>query len=96
MLAPELAPVLTQIYNQCLQTGKCLESPYVNIITPIHKGGLNTDPLSFRPISLTNVSSKIMEKVILAKMITHIEEMNYYDNDQYAFRQGRNCFAAIL
>jgi len=37
-------------------------------ITPKAKGGLASDPCNYRPISLTSVACKVMERIIVKQL----------------------------
>ena len=47
--------------NQWRNATGWLETSHA-IITPVHKAGLKSDPLNFRPISVLTVFSKILER----------------------------------
>jgi len=42
------------------------------IAAPIHKGGLASDPGYYRPISLTSVFCKLMERVINSQVLDYL------------------------
>jgi hypothetical protein len=42
-------------------------------ITPILKKGEKVDPANYRPISLTSVPGKVMEKLVRDVMMDHLE-----------------------
>ena len=49
-------------------------------ITPIFKKGSKSDPLKskrYRPVSLTSVASKVLEKLIREKLVSHLENTGY-------------------
>ena len=54
-----------------------------------------TRPESFRPISLLEVPGKILERVVNARLRTHLETGNQLHPAQYGFRRGRGTVHAI-
>jgi len=60
-LAPSLVTPLSLLYSSFLSVGQVPSEWKRAIITPVHKGGLASDPVNYRPISLTSVFSKLME-----------------------------------
>ena len=44
-----------------------------------------------RPVSLTSVLCKVLEKLISVSMMDYINENNILSDDQFGFRRGRNC-----
>lgn len=59
-------------------------------ITPISKkGGSRSDPTNYRPISVTSILSKVMEKVINRKLIRYLEDNRLLNDNQYGFREKR-------
>jgi hypothetical protein len=62
-----------------------------SIIIPIHKTGKNpSDPLSYRPISLTSNLNKIMEKMVNNRLQWYLERQTIIPIDQSGFRKNRN------
>jgi len=63
--APSIAPILAQIFNTSIKTGKIHSVWKASYIVPIPKGtNSTTDPSGYRPISLLSVVSKLLEKII--------------------------------
>ncbi|GFX68026.1 RNA-directed DNA polymerase from mobile element jockey [Trichonephila clavipes] len=58
-------------------------------VIPIKKCG-KTDgtPESFRPIALTSIACKIMEKMVLRRITFHLHSHNLLPEEQYGFREG--------
>ena len=89
----ELAPVLCDIFNMFIQKGQCPASWKDANVVPIYKGsGKPKDDVgSYRPVSLTSVLCKVLEKLISVRMMDYINENNILSDDQFGFRRGRNC-----
>ena len=66
------------------------------IITPIHKGGLKSDPKNYRPINLISQLIKTFEKVICVKIVTYLEENEKMNNNQHGFRKLRSCLSQLI
>ena len=63
-LAPLLAPILTAIFHQSMDTGVLPSSWLTAYVTPIFKKGSTCLPENYRPVSLTCVACKLLEHVI--------------------------------
>ena len=53
-------------------------------------------PSSYRPISLTSIVGKLMERVITSRLEAFVEENNILDEEQEGFRQLRSTTNALL
>ena len=64
------------IWEESLNQGKIL-SPQLKdqIISPIHKKGSRADPAEYRPISLTSHLTKIFERIMRDRIVSHLEEL---------------------
>jgi len=56
------------IYQQSLLTGEVPDDWRIDSVTPIYKKGQKEDPGNYRPVSLTSVPGKIMERFILSAL----------------------------
>ena len=66
-------------------------------IIPIHKMGKPLDsPASFRPISLTSCVSKLVERIILSRLLFFLESNSILSPRQAGFRPGRSTLDQIL
>ena len=52
-----------------------------------NKKGNRQEPGDYRPISLTSVVCKTMERLIKGKIITHLEGNNLIGDSQHGFRK---------
>ena len=65
-------------------------------ITPIYKKGRKDDPLNYRPISLTSVLCKLLEKIIRKRIVAHLDSNNIISSHQHGFRHRKSCLTALL
>ena len=79
------------LYQTSMETGKIPDEWRDAIITPIFKQkGSRSDPGNYRPVSLTNVAGKIMERIIKNELTAHIEINELMSDSQHGFRSGRS------
>lgn len=84
-----LAPVLTDVYYEALETGHLPTTLNESVISVILKKGKDSmDPASYRPISLANVDYKIFTKVLSMRLENIIPCI--IDPDQVGFVKGRS------
>jgi len=69
-LAPCLITPLSLLYSSFMSVGQVPNEWKGATVTPAHKGGLASDPGNYRPISLTSVFCKLMERVINGELTT--------------------------
>ena len=74
----EIKEPLTEIFKKSLQEGTVPNDWKLANIVPLHKNGSKSSPENYRPISLTSVVSKIMEKLVRDKIMEHMEENNLF------------------
>ena len=65
------------------------------IIHPIYKGGPRHNPTNYRPISLTSIPCKLMEKLINHSLRSHLLSLNLLDPSQHGFLPTRSCLSNL-
>ena len=65
-------------------------------ITPIHKSGPKHKPENYRPISVTSICCRVMERIIRNVIMEHLEGNNLLHINQHGFRKGRSCTTQLL
>ncbi|XP_047997328.1 uncharacterized protein LOC125234949 [Leguminivora glycinivorella] len=88
--APELSPVLTRLYRLSLQTRVVPKSWKLANVQPVPKKGSRADPCNYRPIAITSMLCKVMERVLNGKLLTYLETNDLLSDRQYGFRRGRS------
>ena len=84
-----LAYPLYLIFQKSLQSG---ELPYIwkcSSVVPLFKNGSRFNPLNYRPISLTSVCCKVLERLIVVHVMNYLESNNLLTPHQFGFRKGR-------
>ncbi|KFZ60307.1 RNA-directed DNA polymerase from mobile element jockey, partial [Antrostomus carolinensis] len=73
-LAEVIARPLSIIFAKSWETGEVPEDWRKANVTPIFKKGKKEDPGNYRPVSLTSIPGKVMERLILGAISRHIKD----------------------
>ena len=87
---------LSIIYNKSLVEGQLPTDWKLATVKPIYKKGKKNMPSNYRPVSLTSVCCKIMERMVRDKVFDYLETNELFSKDQHGFRQGRSCTTQLL
>ena len=94
--ARELALPLTILFQRSLATGLIPEIWKKSLVTPIYKAGSRSTPLNYRPVSLTCVPCKIMERLVVKHITDYAEQNHLFSNFQFGFRAGHSTEDQLL
>ena len=94
--AEEIAPALKIIFSHSLSSSLIPTSFKEAAIIPVFKSGDKSLPSNYRPISLTSVLIKVIEKIIRKQFLTFLSHRGYLNSTQHGFRSGRSCLCALL
>ena len=87
---------LKKLFRQSLDEGNVPEDWKKANATALSKLGERKLPENYRPISLTSVVCKLMERIIGNKIVDHMESNNLFAKEQHGFRAGRSCTTQLL
>jgi len=91
-----IAKPLTLLVTQLFSVGVVPEIWKQAIISPIFKKGATSIVANYRPVSLTCVASKIMERVIVQHTIHHLHSNKLLSISQHGFIKGRFTCTNLL
>ena len=94
--AEYLAPSLTKLFNASLETGIVPDEWRRAHVVPVFKKGKRDNPSNYRPISLTSVVSKTLERIVCNRLIKHLHNNNILDENQHGFRAQRSCDTQLI
>ncbi|KAF2353134.1 Reverse transcriptase domain [Trinorchestia longiramus] len=94
--AEVISDPLTNIFNRSLETGIVTDDWKRTNVTPIFKNGNKQIPNNYRPISLTSVISKTIERLLKVRITKHLNDQNLINDTQHGFREKRSCLTNLL
>jgi hypothetical protein len=95
-LSPALTEPLSLLYSSFMSVGQVPSSWTHAIVTPIYKGGSASELSNYRPISLTSVACKIMERIIVTDLLDYLRVNNIISNHQHGFLSGKSTCTNLL
>ena len=91
-----IAPLITLIFNQCINQDIFPTSFKLAEIIPIHKSGARTDINNYRPISLLSPFSKIFETHLYNCLTDFFNKNNVIYNKQFGFKENLSTDLAVI
>ena len=98
MVFKAVPKTMTQMYNECLKTGhfpKKLKMAKILMITKPGREG-NSEPSMYGPVSLLNTEGKIMEKLLIQRIMHHLYKTEALNGNQYGFTPQKNMVDAAM
>ncbi len=93
--AKPLAEPLVSIINKSFQLGQFPSALKTSKIYPKYKKGNSKTIENYRPISLISTFSKIIEKIALSRMLSHLKRLDLITKNQHGFLKGRSTITAL-
>ena len=95
-ISPQIAPLLSHIFNNSFSTGVVPHQLKIAKVIPIHK---NNDPNNFcnyRPISILPCFSKILERLMYNRLERFLNQSHRISEVQYGFRKKYSTYMALI
>ena len=91
-----IVPSLTRLFNSSLALGK-LPCEWKNAnVSPIFKKGDKELVCNYRPISLTCLLVKVLEKLVASHISSFINSKTLLSDHQFGFRTGSSCTSQLI
>ncbi|CAH8631663.1 unnamed protein product [Dicrocoelium dendriticum] len=74
-VAEYIASPICQVFRRSLEAGRLPSAWKVGIVKHIYKGGSQHDPANYRPICLTSVVCKVMERILKQAVTLHLGDI---------------------
>ena len=91
-----ISPLLSDIFNQCINEGIFPDKLKTGRVTPLYKEGNLTEVSNYRPITSLSVFSKLFEKLVHKRMTSFISRYNLIKPNQFGFQKNKCTSDAIL
>ena len=88
-------PLLT-IMKKSLMTGNLPDDWKLTDVSPIFNKGAKYLAENYRPISLTSISCRILEKIMKNKIMNHLIQKKLLSSKQHGFVNGRSTVTQLL
>ena len=95
-LADLLSGPVCQLYNRSLLDAELPSDWRSAWVVGIHKGGSKTSASNYRPVSLTCVLCKCLEKLIRVHVTKYLAQQNLLSSAQHGFTNGKSCLSNLL
>ena len=95
-LAVPLSVPLSALFRKSLDSGVVPSQWSVGEVVPIFKKGKKQDPSNYRPVSLTSVTSKVMESIVRDHLLEHLTATEQLTKAQHGFLPRHSCVTQLL
>ena len=95
-LAEVLATPLQILFTTSITSGEVPSQWREATVVPIFKKGNKADPSNYRPVSLTSVLCKTLERIISEEMIAHLRHNSLECPQQHGFTSGKSTSTNLL
>ena len=94
--AMEYADIYRLLFQASLDQGIIPDDWRDANVVPLFKKGDRSKPSNYRPVSLTSISSKLLEHIVYSNMMAHFDNHSLLNNAQHGFRKRRSCETQLI
>ena len=80
-----ISPVISGLFNLCVNKGVFPNCLKIAEIIPIYKKGDINEATNYRPIALLSQFNKLMEKMIFSRLYSYLEKKQLLNDNQFGF-----------
>ena len=92
----EIAGTLTEVFVSSLATGEVPEDWRIANVVHLFKKGSKNNPGNYRPVSLTSMVGKLLERNLRDRIYSHLEINGRISERQHGFVKGRSCLTNLI
>ena len=94
--AKELTYPIWQIFNKSVSSSRVPAEWKQGIVSPIHKGDDRHAANNYRPITITSLLCRMLEKLIKKHVMQHLERNELLPKEQHGFVNKKSCLTNLL
>ena len=95
-ISPVIVPILTYLVNLSVTNGIFPDCLKMSRVVPLFKGGDSALMSNYRPISILNIFSKILERLVHKQLYNYLESKNVLNDSQFGFRENKSTTQALV
>ena len=95
-VAYEVAYPLHMLFNISLRVGAVPDLWKGSNITPVYKQGNREDISNYRPVALTSVLCKCLERLVMTAVKNHMTTFALWNPNQHGFMKKRSCVTQLI
>ncbi|KAG8276518.1 hypothetical protein J6590_108834 [Homalodisca vitripennis] len=92
----EIAYPLTTLINMSFQSGRFPHQLKLSKVIPIFKQGDQSEASNYRPISQISTFSKVIEKIVLNRLLNYMTYNNLLTDQQHGFTKNKSTSTALI
>ena len=96
LAAPVISDSLTLICNQAITLSSFPDEWKIARVVPLYKNGQRNIPGNYRPISVLQAISKIMELILHDQLYNYLTKFDLFSDTQFGFRKFHSTASALL
>ena len=94
---PEEVAIPVHVIFQCsLDQGQIPDCWKQGVVSPLYKNGDRHDRKNYRPVTITSVLCRVLEKIMRKQILFHLENNNIITKHQHGFTKRKSCETNLL
>ena len=96
MMVPEISESFCTIFNESFSEGTFPDHMKLAMILPFFKGGSKLEVSNYRLVSVLPIFSKILEKLMLNRLVRFLEKNKIIYEHQFGFQKNKSTTLAVV
>ena len=88
---PDIAPILSKFFALLLSNSNYPDPWRTTFVRPLFKSGSKLDVDNYRPINITSILSRIMEKIIKYQLTSYMFTNKFIIGALHGFTRSKSC-----